>query len=101
MNAASVANMRMLPPPALKSVPDAQPPPSCMPTPKRKAPTMTGTPAGATEPRTTWPRTDPCAIRGTKTEVVTASISICARRPPLRPCAIISRHDEVNPNAAW
>src|SRR5437660_650878 len=33
MNAASVANMRVLPPPAVYNVPDAHPPPSCMPTP--------------------------------------------------------------------
>ena len=50
MNASSVTTIRVLPPPTLKSVPDAQPPPSCMPTPKMKAPMTTGRPGGCTRP---------------------------------------------------
>ncbi len=41
MNAASVTSIRVLPPPTAKSVPEAQPPPSCMPRPKMNAPTIT------------------------------------------------------------
>src|ERR1700689_5215169 len=44
MKKASVTNMRELPPPAVYSVPDAQPPPSCMPSPNKNAPTRTDTP---------------------------------------------------------
>ena len=36
------------PPPKLYKVPDAQPFPSCMPMPKRKAPNITGIPTGQT-----------------------------------------------------
>jgi hypothetical protein len=47
----SVTSMRVLPPPTLNSVPEAQPPPSCMPRPKMNAPTATPTPIGEIEPR--------------------------------------------------
>ena len=45
MKKARVISMRALPPPAVNSVPEAQPPPSCMPTPNMKAPTITPVPA--------------------------------------------------------
>ena len=48
----NVISMRVLPPPTLNSVPDAHPPPSCMPSPKMNAPAATPTPIGDTEPRT-------------------------------------------------
>ncbi len=51
MNISSVTIMRVFPPPTANSVPDAQPPPSCIPTPKMNAPAITETPAGDTEPR--------------------------------------------------
>ena len=38
MKNASVITMRVLPPPTVNSVPEPQPPPSCMPTPKMNAP---------------------------------------------------------------
>jgi hypothetical protein len=47
----SVITMRVLPPPTLNSVPDAQPPPSCMPRPKMNAPAATPTPIGEIDPR--------------------------------------------------
>src|SRR5437667_127208 len=46
MNASSVTSIRVLPPPAVYNVPDAQPPPNCMPTPNRNAPAITDTPTG-------------------------------------------------------
>ena len=59
MNAASVASMRVLPPPAVYNVPDAHPPPSCIPTPNMNAPTITETPTGDTDPRTACAPTVP------------------------------------------
>ena len=56
--------MRLDPPPAVKSVPDAQPDPSCMPTPKTNAPNAEATPIGSTLPRTSRPNAPPIAIRG-------------------------------------
>ena len=101
MNAASVTSIRTLPPPAVYSVPDAQPPPSCMPTPKMNAPATTDNPTGDTEPRTGCPNHSPDARIGKNTRLVTASISICARTPAPRPSAISARHDDVKPNEAW
>ena len=95
-----VISMRVLPPPTLNSVPDAQPPPSCMPRPKRNAPAATPTPTGETDPRTAWPKTLPAASSGKNTAQVIASINICARRPAPRRSAMNSRHAEVKPNAA-
>ena len=60
---------------------------------------MTDTPTGATVPRTSRPKTWPSASSGRKMTLVTASISICARRPLPRPSAITARHADVNPNA--
>ena len=100
MNAASVASMRVLPPPAVYKVPDAHPPPSCMPTPKRNAPTTTDTPTGEMDPRTACPPMCPAPSTGKNTRHVSASISICARIPAPRPSSRNSRHDDVNPNAA-
>ena len=96
----NVISMRVLPPPTLNSVPDAQPPPSCMPTPKMNAPAATPMPTGDTDPRKVCPQNDPAASSGKNTTHVTASISICARRPAPRRSAMKTRHDEVNPNAA-
>jgi hypothetical protein len=47
----SVTTIRVLPPPTLKSVPDAQPPPNCIPMPKMNAPASTAVPAGEIDPR--------------------------------------------------
>ena len=96
----SVISMRVLPPPTLNSVPDAQPPPSCMPRPKMNAPAATPTPIGDTEPRSGWPKNVPAASSGKNTAQVIASISICARRPAPRRSEMNTRHDEVKPNAA-
>src|SRR5664280_264111 len=52
MKNSSVRTILVLPPPTENKVPDAQPPPSCMPTPKRKDPTATDTPTGETNPTT-------------------------------------------------
>jgi len=54
MKNSSVTSIRVLPPPAANSVPEAQPPPSCMPTPNKKAPKATEMPGGATKPLTVW-----------------------------------------------
>src|SRR5476649_2629044 len=48
----SVTNIRALPLPTVNNVPEAQPPPNCMPMPKINAPNTTDTPAGATSPTT-------------------------------------------------
>ena len=96
----SVTSMRALPPPTLNSVPEAQPPPSCMPSPKMNAPAATPTPAGETDPRSGWPMNEPAASSGKNTAQVSASINICARRPAPRRSEIKTRQDEVKPNAA-
>src|SRR4051812_25361345 len=101
MKAASVASIRVLPPPAEYKVPEAQPPPSCIPTPKRNAPTTPEMPTGDTEPRSGWPNACPFARSGKNTAQVSASISICARIPLPRRSVMKVRHDAVNPNAAW
>ncbi len=101
MNAASVTSIRVLPPPTAKSVPEAQPPPSCMPRPKMNAPTITETPMGDTEPRIVCPKSVPPASSGKNTAHVSASITICARSPAPRRSAMKTRQDEVKPNAAW
>jgi hypothetical protein len=97
---ASTINMRVLPPPAVNSVPDAQPPPSCMPMPKMNAPASTDSPAGDTEPRSGWPNALPPASSGKNTTHASASINICARTPAPRRSLMRTRNDEVKPNAA-
>ena len=100
MKKSSVTTIRVLPPPTVKSVPEAQPPPSCMPMPKRNAPTSTGTPTGCTRAVQPRPERLARASSGKNAAQVTASISICARRPAPRPSAMKMRHAEVKPNAA-
>jgi len=51
--------MRVEPPPVVNSVPEAQPPPSCIPTPKAKAPMAELRPIGMiagyiAQPVTSW-----------------------------------------------
>ena len=101
MNAARVTTMRVLPPPTVNRVPDAHPPPSCMPTPNRNAPTSTEVPAGAIAPPTGRPNRLPEASTGRKITLASASITICARRPAPLPPVRKLRHAEVNPNCAW
>ena len=100
MKAASVIAMRVLPPPKPLSVPEAQPPPSCMPTPKRKAPRATETPTGATAPERPWPKALPWASSGAKTMLASASIRSCARTPAPRPSTSRRRVDEAKPKSA-
>ena len=101
MKASRVTIMRVLPPPTVYSVPEAQPPPSCMPTPNRKAPMTTEVPAGETRPVTGLPNRVPADSAGKNSATPTASMIICARRPAPRPSAMNTRHDEVKPKAAW
>lgn len=76
--------MRALPPPSANSVPEPQPPASCMPTPNMKAPIATEAPTGAKLPVTGRPSTSPAASAGTKSAVAAASISNWARMPSAR-----------------
>ena len=46
MKKTSVTSMRVEPPPTVNSVPEPQPPPSCMPRPNMAAPSSTETPTG-------------------------------------------------------
>ncbi len=101
MKKINVTIMRVLPPPTVYSVPEAQPPPSCMPMPKMKAPTMTDVPAGCTSPVTGLPNSVPPASAGKNSTTPTANISICARRPAPRPSAMNTRQADVKPKAAW
>src|SRR5687767_7075609 len=96
----SVISIRVLPPPTLNNVPDAQPPPSCMPRPKMNAPAATPTPIGDTEPRNGCPNSDPDASSGKNTAQVSASINICARNPAPRRSEMNTLHDDVKPKAA-
>ena len=100
MKAASVMSMRALPPPAVNKVPEAQPPPSCMPRPNRKAPQITARLSGETLPRRAMPPISPWAIRGVNTSTVTAIMIICARSPALCPLLATSRQAAVKPKAA-
>ncbi len=97
----SVISMRALPPPAVNSVPDAQPPPSCIPTPKINAPTNTEIPMGETKPRTSVPNRLPAPSAGKNSTTAIASMTICARSPRPRRSVINTRHAAVKPNAAW
>ena len=64
MKNSRVTSIRALPPPTVNRVPEAQPPPSCMPMPKMKAPTITEVPTGETKPLTGWPNRLPAASAG-------------------------------------
>src|SRR5690606_31793297 len=55
IKAASVISILVLPPPTVKSVPDAQPPPSCMPRPNVNDPTNREIPIDPMAPIMTWP----------------------------------------------
>ena len=96
MKAANVTAMRTLPPPTVNSVPEAQPPPSCMPMPNRKAPAITLTPSGASAPL----RPRSAASSGANTALAAASMTICARSPAPRPSAMKRRNALVKPNSA-
>ena len=100
MNAARATAMRTLPPPTVNRVPEAQPPPNCMPMPNRNAPTSTEIPTGAMAPATGRPNNVPPAITGRKMTLASASMTIWARSPAPRPSDRKSRHAEVNPNSA-
>ena len=84
MKNSRVTSIRALPPPTVNRVPEAQPPPSCMPMPKMKAPTITEVPTGETKPLTGWPNRLPAASAGKNSSTATASITICARSPAPR-----------------
>ncbi len=97
----SVTSMRALPPPAVNSVPEAQPPPICMPMPNRKAPTTTPVESGETRPLTGLPNSVPAPSAGKNRTTASASIAICARRPRPRRSRMKTRQAEVKPKAAW
>ena len=101
MKALRVTTILVLPPPTVYSVPLAQPPPSCMPIPNRKAPKATETPAGATKPPTGRPSTLPASRTGKIRTVAIASITIWARRPLPSPVRTNCRQAAVKPKAAW
>lgn len=101
MKNSSVITMRALPPPAVNSVPEAQPPPSCMPMPNRKAPTTTETPMGETKPFTSWPHRLPAPRAGKNSSTAMASITIWARSPRPRRSLMNTRQAAVKPKAAW
>ena len=93
--------MRTLPPPAVNSVPEAQPPPSCMPMPKINEPITTDTLTGETLPSIGWPTSVPLASAGKNNKQALPSIIICARKPALRPSASNTRNAEVKPKTEW
>ena len=56
--------MRVLPAPALYKVPEPQPPPSCIPNPNKKDPTITETPTGPKAPTIVEPKKLSFPIKG-------------------------------------
>ena len=85
MKNTSVIIIRVLPPPAVNRVPDAQPPPNCMPMPKVNAPMADATPMGKIYPFAGRPMSRPQAMKGNVKRQARPISSICARRPaPLR-----------------
>ena len=102
MKAASVMTMALCPLPTANSVPEAQAPPSCIPTPKRKAPMSTPAPMGASEAAGATPPYDaPVARIGANRVAATASISMCARRPAPWRTEASWRQAEVKPKREW
>src|SRR5699024_199235 len=102
MKKINVMNMTERPPPMAYNVPDAQPPPSCMPTPTRNAPTITLTPTGDTYPATSAPKNEmPKARIGANNMVAAPSITICARIASPLPTDMRHLKAEVKPNRAW
>ena len=97
----STTAMRTLPPAAVNKVPDAQPPPNCMPMPKMKAPNTIDHPTGATAPDTGWPKASPAARNGANKLIARASIRHCATMPEISRSTITFRYAPVNPKAAW
>jgi hypothetical protein len=79
MKKSRVTSMRALPPPTVNSVPEPQPPPSCMPRPNMAAPSSTETPTGAIAPANGWPKGLPRVSNGMNAKAATPIISICAR----------------------
>ncbi len=93
--------MRVEPPPATNSVPEAQPPPICMPTPNRNAPSAEARPIGRMFPWAFSPSAGPNAIIGKVSAQVRPISSICARRPAPRPSREKRRQAAVKPKLAW
>src|SRR6266508_3417876 len=89
------------PEPRWNSVPEPQPPPSCMPMAKMKAPTRTETLAGASAPPASTPSPRPVASTGANSTVAIASIRSWARSPRPSPVVTSARYAAVNPNAEW
>ena len=72
--------MAVWPLPMANRVPEAQEPPSCMPTPNRNEPTNSPNPIGASVGAAgTSPNEAPVARIGANSVQATASISMCAR----------------------
>ena len=98
----STISIRLDPPPVVNSVPEAHPPPSCMPMPKTNAPSAEASPIGITTGCMFQPVTGP---RTRSARYVTAQViannAICARRPAPRRSRVIRRHAAVKPNEAW
>ena len=97
----SVTSMRVLPPPTVNRVPEAQPPPSCMPIPNRKEPITTEMLSGETKPSTGCPNRLPEASAGKNNRQAPPSMTICARKPALRCSAKSIRNAPVKPNREW
>ncbi len=102
MKNTSVTSMRAEPPPTVNSVPEPQPPPSCMPRPNIVAPTSTETPTGANAPTNGCPPRLPAASSGMMAIAATPIISICARMAAAAPLDHQPRRQPpVKPNEPW
>ena len=101
MKNSSVTSIRVLPPPTANSVPEAQPPPSCVPMPNKKAPKAAETLSGETKPLTVWSKKVPLASTGKNNRQAVPSVIICARKPALRRSASSTRKADVKPNSEW
>ncbi len=90
------------PEPTAKRVPEAQAPPSCMPSPNRNAPRNRGRPMSPAAAEGVVPnRPVPVPMsRVTRVAVVPMSRA-CARRPEPLPTETSCRHAEVKPNREW
>lgn len=98
----SVINITERPPPTAYKVPEAQPPPSCMPMPNKKAPTIKLTPTGETLPVASAPKNVvPIARIGANKEQATASMTIWARIAWPLPTEARRRKADVKPKRAW
>lgn len=100
-NPNSVSTIADCPLPTANSVPDAHDPPTCMPTPNRKAPTTSPMPIGLVKPRGSPASANPDErITANSTDAV-ASMSMCARIAAPCPTATSCRQPEVKPNREW